>query len=143
MGEESRPLLTHKQTITVTCEPSEQHEETEKKKELATRDTAVLPKYRQYAMLAILLTVHFSVLCSDSSLYPFYGTTAKRKGLVDSQIGLVYAVYEIVRCVAAPFYGVLVSLLHTCYGLTMAMHHRNSCPCPSSDRPDNPFINQS
>lgn len=77
--------------------------------ERTSEDAAILTTTHQYILLVVLLALHGCVLCSDSFLYPFFGTEAKRKGLADKQIGVVYSSYEIVRCLTAPLYGMLVS----------------------------------
>lgn len=63
---------------------------------------------KQNVMLVSLLMLHLSVMMADSLLVPFYGTSAKKKGINNIQVGIVLTAYEAARFVSAPIYGIVV-----------------------------------
>ena len=68
-----------------------------------------LSKSRQYVLLLSLVTVNFCMQMIDSSLYPFFPEAAKRKGLMEANIGIIFASYDICRFLGSPLSGILVS----------------------------------
>ena len=68
-----------------------------------------LSKSRQYMLLFSLLTLNFCMQMIDSLLYPFFPEAAKRKGLMEANIGIIFASYDICRFLGSPLSGILVS----------------------------------
>ena len=81
-----------------------------------------LSKSRQYALLLSLLSVNFCMLMIDSSLYPFFPEAAKRKGLMEANIGIIMAAYDICRFLVSPLSGILVSTTTGCMLFTEILH---------------------
>ena len=96
------PLL-HRKTLT-TSDPDEMEPYNKAK-------GVTILKSRQYLITLTLLSVKFCVIMTDTALFPFFPAAAKRKGLEETQTGVIFASYEICRFLASPLNGILVSAM--------------------------------
>ena len=70
-------------------------------------------KRQKIIQIVLLLTAIFSVLSGSSMLAPFFPQEAKKKGLSDTNIGIIFAFFPAVVFVMAPIYGYFVSIAIT------------------------------
>ena len=97
------PLLYRKSSVVRRTENG-------KSSDNVSNETVVsLSKSRQYMLLFSLLTLNFCMQMIDSLLYPFFPEAAKRKGLMEANIGIIFASYDICRFLGSPLSGILVS----------------------------------
>ena len=69
-----------------------------------------LSKGRQRAIFVAILSLQGLALCESASIFPFFTTIAKDKGLSAVQAGIVLACYYIGRSVFSPICGSTVSI---------------------------------
>lgn len=65
---------------------------------------------KQRLMLITVLTLQFGSLCADTAIFPFFPAVARKKGLTEIEIGLVFSSYEFSRFAAYPVYCSLVRI---------------------------------
>ena len=130
---DSSPLLTSTKNKTGTVLSGYQTHENSGKSTTAssksiadgssdTEDTSnnhILSTRRQMFLMITLLSLYACLSCTSSLLYPFFGPTAKEKGISDFKIGVVYSAYEITRFIGAPIYGTMVSVTYTLFWATI------------------------
>ncbi|XP_067940195.1 MFS-type transporter SLC18B1-like [Watersipora subatra] len=63
------------------------------------------PKHN--CMLMAILGLIFFSFCVDTILFPFFPTIARQKGLSPTEIGIVFAVFDLTRFITAPVVGSL------------------------------------
>ena len=74
-----------------------------------------LSKWKQRGMLVSVLILILFTLTPETAIYPFFPDIAKVKGLSSTQIGIVFAAFDISRFIASPIFGSLVRILKRCY----------------------------
>ena len=70
-----------------------------------------LSRTKQRGILATILFLQFCSLCADTIIFPFFPSVAKRKGLSNTEIGVIFSSYDFSRCITSPLFGSLVSIL--------------------------------
>ncbi|XP_067944376.1 MFS-type transporter SLC18B1-like isoform X2 [Watersipora subatra] len=69
-----------------------------------------LTKVKHHSMLAIILTLILFPFCIDTLLFPFFPNIATEKGLMISEIGVVFASFDFARFVTAPIAGSMFNI---------------------------------
>ena len=70
-----------------------------------------LSRTKQRGILTTILFLQFCSLCADTIIFPFFPSVAKRKGLSNTEIGVIFSSYDFSRCITSPLFGSLVSIL--------------------------------
>ena len=74
------------------------------------KSSTSLSRWKQRGMLAVVLILILCVLIPETAIYPFFPDMAKVKGLSSTQIGIVFAAFDISRFIASPIFGSLVCI---------------------------------
>lgn len=67
-------------------------------------------KRRKIAQVSLLLLAQFCALSGYSMISPFFPTEAKSKGLTETEIGVIFALFSGVVFITSPIYGAFVSV---------------------------------
>ena len=67
-----------------------------------------LSKARQRTILITVLCLQFLTYSSDTIIFPFFPSVAKKKGLNNTEIGGIFSSFDFSRCITSPVFGSLV-----------------------------------
>ena len=72
-----------------------------------------LSKNKQKTVLIVVLCLQFLTFCTDTIIFAFFPSVAKKKGLNNTEIGGIFSSFAVAKCIAAPIFGSLVRNVYT------------------------------
>ena len=67
-----------------------------------------LSKNKQKTVLIVVLCLQFLTFCTDTIIFAFFPSVAKKKGLNNTEIGGIFSSFDFSRCITSPVFGSLV-----------------------------------
>lgn len=69
----------------------------------------VVSKRKEITTIIFLLVVRLLGIAVDSLPIPFFPTAAKHRGIGETQVGIIFAAYDLAKFAASPFSSMIVS----------------------------------